>query len=117
MIQTRPALEQRRPDHGYRILIDPVWPAGLAKGKAAGLDWTKSLYPSRNLQDWMRRNPRKIEGFRTRYLLELATKEDEVAKVSRMLKERGTVTILVPESNDKWGIYETLLAYLQSACD
>lgn len=113
MIRTKSAYEPRKSEDGYRILVDPDWPKGLAKGKAAGVDWMKSLYPSRNLQDWMRRNPRKADGFRDRYLLELATKEDEVAKLSRMLKERGTITIVTVPGEDRFDIYDTLASYLR----
>ena len=116
MIQTKPALEPKKPSDGYRILIEPEWPKGLPTGKAAGVDWMKPLYPSRNLQDWMRRNPRKGEGFRDRYLLELAQKEAEVEKVCRMLAERGTVTILTVPVDGPWEIHETLVRYLRATC-
>lgn len=117
MIRTKPASEPKRPDDGYRILIEPEWPRGLPKGKAGGVDWMKSLYPSRNLQDWMRRNPRKSDSFRDRYLLELANNEDALAKVCRMHEERGTVTILTVPVSGPWDIHETLAAYLRAVCE
>ena len=116
MIKTKPALEPRVSEDGYRVLIDPTWPKGMPTGKAAGVDWMKSLYPSRNLQDWMRRNPRKRDGFRDRYLLELAAKDDEVRKIGLRMKERGAITILIPPGEDPWDIYETLAAFLRSVC-
>lgn len=117
MIRTKSAYDPKRSDDGYRILIEPEWPRGLPKGKAAGVDWMKQLYPSRNLQDWMRRNARKAEGFRDRYLLELASHEDAVQKVCRMLKERGTVTILTVPVEGPWDIYDTLVSYLRATCE
>lgn len=117
LIQTKPALDPKRPQDGYRILIEPEWPRGLPKGKSAGVDLMKSLYPSRNLQDWMRRNPRKADGFRDRYLLELASNETAVEKVCRMHSERGTVTILTMPVQGPWDIYETLASYLRVTCE
>lgn len=116
VIVTKSAFDPPKPADGYRILVEPVWPRGLAKGKGAGCDWMRTLYPSANLRDRMRRNPRKVDTFRDSYLLELASNETAVNKVCRMLKERGTVTILtVPE--DTWGIHETLAAFLRATCE
>lgn len=117
MIQTKSAYDPKRSEDGYRILIEPQWPRGMPKGKTGGADWMKVLYPSHNLQDWMRRNPRKSDGFRDRYLLELASKEAAVAKVAKMHQERGTVTILTVPVDGPWDIHETLAAYLRATCD
>lgn len=117
MIRTKSAYEPRKSEDGYRIIIEPDWPKGLPKGKAAGADWMKQLYPSRNLQDFMRRNPRKAPSFRDSYLLELAQKEEAVAKVCERLKERGTVTILTVEQSGPFDIYDTLVSYLRATCE
>ncbi|HSK47925.1 MAG TPA: DUF488 family protein [Coriobacteriia bacterium] len=117
MIGIKSVRDPRRPEDGYRILIEPRWPSGLPKGKAGGVDWIKSLYPSRNLQGWMQRNPRKLSGFRDSYLLELAHNEAAVEKVCRLHRERGTVTIVAPPDDDTWGIYETLVQYLRTMCE
>jgi uncharacterized protein YeaO (DUF488 family) len=115
MIRTKSEFDPKKSEDGYRILIEPDWPRGLPKGKAAGADWMKTLYPSANLRDWMRRNPRKAEGFRDRYLLELAHNESAIEKVGRMHKERGTVTILTVPVTGPWDIHGTLAQYLRSA--
>jgi uncharacterized protein YeaO (DUF488 family) len=117
VIRTKSAFEEKRPDDGYRILIEPEWPRGLPKGKAAGVDWMKNLYPSRNLQGWMQRNPRKAEGFKERYLLELAHNESAIAKVRKIHKERGDVTILKVPVEGPWDIYGTLVSYLRATCE
>jgi uncharacterized protein YeaO (DUF488 family) len=117
VIRTKSAFEPKRPDDGYRILIEPEWPAGLPRGKAAGADWMKTLYPSANLRDWMRRNRRKFEGFRERYLLELAHNEAAIEKVGRMHTERGTITILTVPTEGDWDIHETLAKYLRATVE
>lgn len=117
VIRTKSAFDPKRPDDGYRILIEPTWPSGLPKGKLLGADWMKGLYPSRNLQGWMRRNPRKSNGFRERYLLELAHNESAVEKVRKMHKERGDVTILTVPVDGPWDVHETLASYLLATCE
>lgn len=117
MIRVKSAREASRPDDGYRVLVDPVWPRELPKGKAAAVDWVKELYPSRNLQDWMRRNPRKREGFKDRYLLELAAKDDVLDKLRARYAERGGLTVVAPDADDPWGIYDILAGFLAATCE
>jgi uncharacterized protein YeaO (DUF488 family) len=117
LIRTKSAFEPKQPEDGYRIFIEPEWPRNLPKGPATGADWMKGLYPSQNLRGWMQRNPRKFEGFQERYLLELAHNESAVAKVCKMHKERGNVTILTVPTEGAWNIHETLVRYLRAACE
>lgn len=117
MIYTKSAFDPKRAEDGFRILIEPEWPRGLAKGKSVDAEWMSGLFPSRNLRDWMQRNLRKTEGFRDRYLLELAHNERAIAKVCEMHKKRGTVTILTVPIDEPWDIYETLANYLRIVCE
>ncbi|TLM99366.1 MAG: DUF488 family protein [Actinobacteria bacterium] len=116
MIRTKSAYEPRSADDGYRVLIEPVWPRGLPKGKNTGCDWMKSLYPSMNLRDWMRRNPRKFDSFRGKYLAELSRNEAAVEKLRKMHKQDGTVTLLTVEDGG-WDIYGVLAQYLSATCE
>jgi len=117
LIRTKSAFDPKRADDGYRILIEPEWPLGLPKGKKAGVDWMKGLYPSGSLRQWMRHNPRKANTFRERYLRELAHNEAAVEKVCRAYRERGDVTILTVPAEGPWDIHETLVAYLRVTCE
>jgi uncharacterized protein YeaO (DUF488 family) len=117
VIRTKPAFDPKRPDEGYRILIEPEWPRGLPKGKATGADWMRELYPSLNLRGWADRNPRKPEGFRERYLLELGHNEAALEKLRKIHRERGDVTILTMPIEGPWDVYETLAGYLRATCD
>lgn len=117
MIRTKSAFDPKKPEDGVRILIEPVWPRGLPKGKATDAVWMKGLYPSHNLRDWMRRNPRKASGFRDRYVLELAHNEAAIEKVRKLHKERGDVTVLTVPVEGPWDIYDTLASYLSATCE
>lgn len=117
MIQTKSALAARNASDGYRILIDPVWPAGMPRGKSAGVEWMKSLGPSENLRGWMQRNPRKHDSFRDRYLAELGRNDKATDRVCALVKQYGTVTLLSAAVADEWQTLETVAQYLRVRCD
>lgn len=119
MIQTKSVFGAQSKEDGYRILVAREWPAGVRKGKSAGLEWMKSLGPSENLRGWMRRNPRKVASFQNKYLAELGHNEKGVARIHSLLERYGTVTILtvpVPSEED-WGVVDVLVKYLRAHCD
>jgi len=120
VIRTKSIYESRNPDDGYRIFVGAEWPAGAPRGKAAGCEWMKSLGPSANLRDWMRRNRRKVPSFTDKYLAELGHNERGIARVCKLHREFGTVTVLeapVPEGETDWRVAETLVSYLRAACE
>ena len=99
------------------MLVAAAWPAGVPKGKASGCDWVRSLDPSVNLRDWMRRNPRKIDSFRHKYLAELGRNDAAIAKICAKHKQLGDVTIVyVPDAEGAWPVAEVLTAFLSAAC-
>ncbi len=56
---------------GCRVLVDRIWPRGLARD-ALRLDaWLKDLAPSTALRRWFAHDPEKWEEFRERYFREL----------------------------------------------
>lgn len=59
-------------DDGYRVLVDRLWPRGVAKEVAAIDLWAKQLTPSTELRQWWHqdREPRYAE-FQERFRSEL----------------------------------------------
>lgn len=103
-------------DDGFRILIDPAWPRGIAR-KEAKCDWMRGLGPSDGLRAWMNRNPRKQESFRTAYLMELGQRDEDLDRVCKLYQERGSITILsAATEDDKWQVPQTLAEYLRVHC-
>jgi len=45
------------PEDGARVLVDRLWPRGLAKADAALDDWAKDVAPSTELRRWFHRSP------------------------------------------------------------
>lgn len=65
-------------DDGYRVLIDGMWPRGVAK-RSAGLDaWHKALAPSSELRKWFGHDRERWDGFRKAYEKELDDCDAEV---------------------------------------
>jgi uncharacterized protein YeaO (DUF488 family) len=63
-------------DDGYRVLVDRLWPRGLAKERAAVVEWIKELGPSTELRKWFGHDVAKWDEFRERYRAELADAAD-----------------------------------------
>jgi uncharacterized protein YeaO (DUF488 family) len=63
---------------GTRVLVDRLWPRGLAKAKAAIDEWCKDIAPSTELRKWYNHDPARFEEFSRRYRAEL--KEPEPAE-------------------------------------
>ena len=59
-------------EDGYRVLVDRLWPRGLAKEKAAVDRWLRELAPSTGLRQWYGHDPARWDEFRRRYFAELA---------------------------------------------
>lgn len=78
---------------GFRVLVDRLWPRGIAK-ESAKLDlWLPDLGPSTELRKWFNHDPAKWDEFRRRYHAELKEKKELVAELKGRAKE-GTVTLL-----------------------
>ncbi|MER7110036.1 DUF488 domain-containing protein [Streptomyces sp. NPDC000229] len=84
------------PGDGVRVLVDRLWPRGLAKADAHVDEWPKSLTPSTELRRWYHAaEGDAYEEFRRRYEAELA--EPEAAEALDRLRElarKGPLTLL-----------------------
>jgi uncharacterized protein YeaO (DUF488 family) len=56
---------------GRRILVDRMWPRGVAKDDLRIDAWLKDLAPSTELRKWFGHDPTKWDEFRKRYAREL----------------------------------------------
>ncbi|MFE2142788.1 DUF488 domain-containing protein [Streptomyces sp. NPDC059456] len=79
---------------GVRVLVDRLWPRGLAKAVAAVDEWPKAVTPSGELRKWFHGGG-PAEEFRARYEAELA-EPGAAAELARLrgLAEAGPVTLL-----------------------
>ena len=77
---------------GTRVLVDRLWPRGIAKTKAHVDVWMKEVGPSTALRTWFGHDPARWAEFQRRYYRELANSgaAREVADLAR----RGPITLL-----------------------
>jgi uncharacterized protein YeaO (DUF488 family) len=94
-VRLRRVYEAPDPSDGQRVLVDRLWPRGLAKDKAAVDEWLKTVAPSDELRRWYGHEPDRFPAFRQRYQQELrGPKQSGALDHLRLLASHGTVTLL-----------------------
>lgn len=81
---------------GPRILVDRIWPRGVAKEQADLHAWLKGLAPSSELRKWFGHDPEKWSEFRQRYLDELknSTAAEDMAQLRAALESADRITLV-----------------------
>lgn len=92
-IRIKRAYDMPKNSDGLRILIDRLWPRGIAKAKLKLDAWVKDLAPSNALRKWYQHDPTKCAEFRKRYRAELDRERDRLAALRTAVKGRR-VTLL-----------------------
>ncbi|QKV91693.1 DUF488 family protein [Streptomyces sp. NA02950] len=94
-VRVRRVYEAPEPDDGTRVLVDRIWPRGLAKEDARLDEWAKAAAPSTELRRWYGHEPRRYAQFARRYRAELAEPERaEAVDRLRELAAAGPMTLL-----------------------
>ena len=101
MIKTKRVYEEPDPADGFRILVDGLWPRGLAKDKAKVDLWLREISPSDNLRKWFSHDPKKWKAFRSRYTEELGRKTDLLREIKRIDREIKIVTLLYSTKDER----------------
>lgn len=87
--------DQPTPDDGARVLVDRLWPRGLAKDAAALHSWCKQIAPSAELRTWYAHDPERFDQFAARYRAELAEPDRAAALAAlREISSHRTLTLL-----------------------
>ena len=92
-IRVKRVYEAPSPEDGMRVLVDRLWPRGLAREKARIDLWLKELAPSTELRKWFNHEPGKWEEFKRRYRQELQQQPAALAQGIEALGP-GPVTFL-----------------------
>ncbi|HEY3957804.1 MAG TPA: DUF488 family protein [Streptosporangiaceae bacterium] len=94
-VRLRRVYEEPQPGGGTRVLVDRLWPRGLAKQKAKIDNWLKAVAPSDELRRWFGHDPAKFDDFTARYLDELADPDrGQALRELRGMAAAGPVTLL-----------------------
>jgi uncharacterized protein YeaO (DUF488 family) len=115
----RPRVELRRvyedipSGEPTRVLVDRLWPRGIAKATAPFDQWLKEVAPTTELRRWYGHDPAKFETFAARYRHELATPpaSDGVARLGALAREKGVVLVTATR-NVEHSAAEVLLGVL-----
>jgi uncharacterized protein YeaO (DUF488 family) len=78
-IRVRRVYDRPSAQDGARVLVDRLWPRGVAKDVAQLDDWAKNAAPSADLRLWYGHDPAKFDEFRQRYLAELTGSSQQAA--------------------------------------
>ena len=94
-VRTRRVYDDPSPEDGRRVLVDRLWPRGLAKARAGIDEWAKEVAPSTELRRWYGHDPARFEEFRRRYQAELADPQRQAAvRHLRELARSGPLTLV-----------------------
>lgn len=86
VIQVRRVYDEPSTSDGTRVLVDRIWPRGLAKATAQVDEWARDVAPSTELRKWYGHEPARFEEFRRRYTAELDQPETR-ATLDRLRSE------------------------------
>ena len=92
-IKLKRVYEEPARTDGTRILVDSLWPRGLAKDKAHVDLWLKEVAPSTALRKWFAHDPAKWPEFKARYKAELRHNSLQLAVLKQAIS-RGPTTLL-----------------------
>jgi uncharacterized protein YeaO (DUF488 family) len=85
---------------GNRVLVDRLWPRGVAKKDAPVDFWLKEIAPSTELRKWYGHDPDRFDEFERRYRSEL--KDGDAANaIDQLRRDAGKrVVVLVTATRD-----------------
>ena len=94
-VELRRVYDHRADEGTHRVLVDRLWPRGIAKADAPFDEWAKEVAPSTELRRWYGHEPEKFEEFALRYRAELVEPpaEEEVARLRRLAENSGVVLV------------------------
>jgi uncharacterized protein YeaO (DUF488 family) len=98
-------------DDGCRVLVDRLWPRGLAKEDAALDLWLKEVAPSPDLRKAFDHKPERFERFTVDYEQELDG-NDAVQQLVELGDSQETVTLLYAAKDQQINHAVVLLNYL-----
>lgn len=95
VVRVRRVYEPPLVEDGQRVLVDRLWPRGLAKEAARVDAWLREVAPSDELRRWYGHEPERWEEFTRRYRAELEGEEQQRALDDLVRRARaGRLTLL-----------------------
>jgi uncharacterized protein YeaO (DUF488 family) len=94
-VEIRRVYDHAPGDGTHAVLVDRLWPRGIAKADAPFDEWAKDVAPSTELRRWYGHEPAKFEAFAEKYREELrvAPARDGVARLRSLADGNGVVLV------------------------
>lgn len=93
----------------FRVLVDRLWPRGIAKADADIDAWLKGLSPSNDLRSWFHDDPEnRYDEFASRLEEELAEAEPDLSE----LEGQKNIVLLTAAKDPDQSHVPTIMAYL-----
>lgn len=86
---------------GLRVLVDRLWPRGLAKAQAKIDLWVRDVAPSDALRKWFAHEPAKWPTFQQRYRAELNGKQELLQQLQRLERDHRVLTLVYAASDPR----------------
>jgi uncharacterized protein YeaO (DUF488 family) len=110
------AYDQPEPGEGVRVLVDRLWPRGVAKAGAPWDRWCREVAPSDELRRWYGHDPELFGEFAERYRAELADPARAAAvQELRALHAAGPVVLVTATKDVEHSQAAVLVAVLAAA--
>lgn len=104
--------EAAEPADGRRVLVDRIWPRGVAKEAAKVDEWIREIAPSAALRKWFGHDPKKWEEFKRRYFRELDGREDLTEDLRRQARQKR-LTLVYAAKDEQHNNAAALKEYLE----
>lgn len=119
MIAIKRVYEPPADEDGHRVLVDRLWPRGLAHERAAVDEWLKEIAPSTELRRWFGHDKARWDEFHRRYRAELKGAQNrEALSHLRALARKGPLTLLYAardEEHNNAVVLQELLLEMRSS--
>lgn len=98
--EIRRIYDQGLDDKSHRVLVDRLWPRGIAKADSPIDEWAKDVAPSSELRRWYGHVPEKFDEFARRYKEELKHPPAKDALAALRSSAKGKRVALVTATRD-----------------
>ncbi len=85
----------------FKVLVDRIWPRGIAKDEIKIDEWYKEVAPSTALRKWFNHDPEKWDAFRKKYKAELNEREDLLSEIKQLERRHKKITLLYAAKDEK----------------
>jgi uncharacterized protein YeaO (DUF488 family) len=113
MIMLKRAYDPISRSDGTRLLVERLWPRGVAKQKLQIEAWLKDVAPSTELRKWFGHDPDKWNEFRKRYRRELDSHPEAWRPIVAAAR-RGPVTLVYSSHDERHNNAVALQEYLEA---